>query len=161
IAATSADDAAAKATANGAKVMVPPMDVSDVGRMAVIMDPTHATVSVWQAKASKGIGIKGVPGALCWADLSTPDHNAASDFYSKTFGWKIAPGEHDTSGYLHISNGDEFIGGIPPAAHRNPNAPPHWLLYFQVDNCDASTAKAKELGAKVHLEPMTMEGVGR
>src|SRR5262249_50716061 len=91
----------------------------------------------------------------------TPDQNAASDFYSKTFGWKIAPGEHDTSGYLHISNGDEFIGGIPPAAHRNPNAPPHWLLYFQVDNCDASTAKAKELGAKVHLEPMTMEGVGR
>jgi hypothetical protein len=73
----------------------------------------------------------------------------------------VAPGEHDTSGYLHIKNGDKFIGGIPPAAHRNPNAPPHWLLYFFVEDCDASAAKAKELGAKLHMEPMTMEGVGR
>jgi predicted enzyme related to lactoylglutathione lyase len=98
---------------------------------------------------------------MCWADLSTPDQETAAAFYRKLFGWEIMAGEHDTSGYLHVKNGEQFIGGIPPAAHRNPNAPPHWMIYFQVEDCDASTAKAKELGANVFMGPMTMEGVGR
>ena len=54
-----------------------------------------------------------------------------------------------------------MIGGVPPAQHRNPNAPPHWLLYFYVTDADAATAKAKELGAQVYMGPMTMENVGR
>jgi predicted enzyme related to lactoylglutathione lyase len=161
IAAASADETAAKAAEAGGKVVVPAFDVTEVGRMAVLQDPTGAMFSLWQAKLSKGIGIAGVPGTLCWADLSTPSQETAAAFYKTVFGWEVAPGEHDTSGYLHIKNGEQFIGGIPPAAHRNPNAPPHWLLYFLVDDCDASAAKAKELGAKFYLEPMTMEGVGR
>jgi predicted enzyme related to lactoylglutathione lyase len=44
---------------------------------------------------------------------------------------------------------------------RNPNAPPHWLIYFLVADADASTNKAKELGATIYVAPMTMEGVGR
>ena len=35
------------------------------------------------------------------------------------------------------------------------------MPYFLVAECDASTAKAKELGAAVYMEPMTLEGVGR
>jgi len=44
---------------------------------------------------------------------------------------------------------------------RNPNAPPHWLAYFLTSNCDATATKAKQLGAKFFMEPMTMENVGR
>ena len=141
----------------------PAFDVQDVGRMAVVQDPAGAKFCVWQAKKNKGTGIAGVDGTLCWADLSTPDPAAAGKFYSGLFGWKVIEDKDDDppSGYLHIVNGDDFIGGIPPAAHRNPNAPPHWLAYFLVSSCDASTAKAKQLGAKAYMEPMTMEGVGR
>ena len=32
---------------------------------------------------------------------------------------------------------------------------------MHVRDADAATAKAKELGAKVYVEPMTMENVGR
>jgi len=39
--------------------------------------------------------------------------------------------------------------------------PPHWLLYFQTSNCDAAANKAKDLGAKFLLAPMTMENAGR
>jgi uncharacterized protein len=39
--------------------------------------------------------------------------------------------------------------------------PPHWLLYIDVDNCDNSTAKAKQLGAKVHIGPRSMPNIGR
>jgi predicted enzyme related to lactoylglutathione lyase len=162
VAAENADRAASQAAQLGAKVLAPAFDVFDVGRMAVIQDPTGAVFSVWQAKKHKGVGIAGVPGTLCWADLSTPDPNRAAKFYSGLFGWKITPGQgSEADAYLHIQNGDTFIGGIPPATHRDPKTPPHWLIYFNVSDVDTSAAEAMELGAKLHLPPMTMEGVGR
>ncbi|MBZ8138964.1 glyoxalase [Rubrivivax gelatinosus] len=42
----SVDDAAERATALGGSVLVPPMDVPGVGRMAVLRDPTGAAINV-------------------------------------------------------------------------------------------------------------------
>jgi uncharacterized protein len=157
----SADAAAAKAQQLGGKICAPAFDVMDVGRMAVIQDPTGAFFCVWQPKKSNGIGIAHVHGTLCWADLSTPDAKRASDFYSGLFGWQIFADPKDKSGYLHIKNGEHFIGGVPPASHRPPGVPPHWMAYFQVDDVDATANRAKGMGAKLYLAPMSMEGVGR
>ena len=157
----SADAAATKAQQLGGKILAPAFDVMDVGRMAVIQDPTGAVFCVWQANKNAGIGIAHVAGALCWADLSTPDPKRASDFYSGLFGWQVTADPKDPSGYLHIKNGEHFIGGIPPATQRPPKAPPYWLAYFLVDDVDASASKAKQMGANFYLPPMTMEGVGR
>jgi hypothetical protein len=126
--------------------------------MAVVQDPTGAAFCIWEAKDHTGIGIEGQSGTLCWADLSTPDQAAAAKFYSALFGWTFTPG---SEGYLHIKNGEAFIGGIQPATHRNPNAPPHWLIYIQVDKCGASTEKAKSLGANVFMGPMAIENAGQ
>src|SRR6478672_10866447 len=147
ISVNSADDAAAKAAQLGGKVCAPPFDVMDVGRMAVIQDPTNTVFAVWESKKHQGIGVAGVPGSLCWADLSTPDPARAQPFYEGLFGWKISAGEKDPSGYLHIQNGETFIGGVAPAQFRDPQAPPHWLIYYYVSDVDASTDKAKQLGA--------------
>ena len=41
--------------------------------------------------------------------------------------------------------------------HQNPtsrSAPPHWLPYFAVDDCDASMAQIQELGGQVFTGPM-------
>jgi uncharacterized protein len=157
----SANQAADTANQLGGTVLAPAFDVMEMGRMAVLQDPTGATFCVWQAAKNTGIGIAGVAGTLCWADLSTPDTKRAGDFYSGLFGWNIMAGENDKSGYLHIKNGEHFIGGIPPAEHRQPGVPAHWLAYFWVDDVDASAAKAKQLGAKLCLDPMTIENVGR
>ena len=131
------------------------------GRMAVIQDPTGAIFCVWQANQNAGIAVTGEPGTLCWADLSTPDPERAKTFYEGLFGWKLVLSQNDSNGYLHISNGDNFIGGVPPAQYRNPDVPPHWMLYFYVADVDASAAKATALGAAVHMAPMTVEKVGR
>jgi predicted enzyme related to lactoylglutathione lyase len=160
VATDDADHTAQLAGQAGGKVLAPPFDVYTFGRMAVIQDPAGAVFSVWQSKNHTGAGIAGVPGTLCWVDLNTPNPESVKQFYTGVFGWKIAPGD-DPSGYLHIKNGDEFIGGIPPASSQNPNAPPHWLPYILVADCDATTAKAKELGAQAYMEPMTIEHVGR
>ncbi len=161
IAVESADDSARRAQELGAKISAPPFDVFEYGRMAVIADPAGAMFSIWEAKKHHGSSITGVDGTVCWADLSTPDAAAASRFYSSLFGWQLTMGEHDPSGYLHIKNGADFIGGIPASAHRDPQEPPHWLIYFLASDCTAAAAKAKELGAQLLLEPMDMPNVGR
>jgi uncharacterized protein len=161
IAVANVDASAAKAPQLGGKVIAGPFDVMDAGRMAVVQDPTGAYFCIWQPNKSNGIQIAGVHGTLCWADLRTPDTKRASDFYSGLFGWEIAADPKDPSGYLHIKNGEQFIGGIPPAKYLQPGVPPHWLSYFMVDDVDATAAKAKGMGANLFLPPMTMEGVGR
>ena len=38
---------------------------------------------------------------------------------------------------------------------------PHWLPYFEVEDCDAAVADVERLGGKLTLEPMDMHGVGK
>jgi predicted enzyme related to lactoylglutathione lyase len=161
IATADADQTAVSATDLGGRVLAPPFDVGASGRMSVIQDPGGAVFNVWQPNQSQGIQIAGAEGTLCWADLATSDTEVAKKFYEELFGWSIATSEKDPSGYLHIKNGGEFIGGIPPSKYRDAKMPPHWLLYFFVKDVDASAAKAKQLGGAIHLEPMTVKGVGR
>jgi len=156
----SADGAVEAALDAGGRAIAGPFDVGDNGRMAVLQDATGAMVNVWEPRSHQGFGITDEPGTLCWADLSTPDAEAASAFYNAAFGWSFERGKDD-SGYLHIKNGNTYIGGVPPAATRSAGAPPHWMIYILAADCDLSAARAKELGARLYLEPMSMEGVGR
>jgi uncharacterized protein len=155
-----ADATAQRAGELGANVHMPPFDVMQFGRMSVISDPTGAVFSIWQPIQHSGVTVTGVDGTVCWADLNTPNVDKAKDFYSQLFGWTIKPGENDPSGYLHIQNGETYIGGIPPAEHRNPQAPPHWMIYFLVSDCAASTDKAKSLGAGILMPTQKIQSVG-
>ncbi len=146
VATANADETAAKVAPAGGKVIEGPFDVMTFGRMAVLQDPSGAPFAIWQANTHPGIGINGVHGTLCWADVTAPDTARAADFYKQVFGWTTSGG-NDSVGYLEVSNGGQMIGGIRPAEHGDPNAPPHWLVYFLVGNCDASTAKAQSGGA--------------
>lgn len=161
IAVEDADASTARAVELGATRLAGPFDVGTNGRMSMFLDPSGAAFAVWQAKAHPGIGIDNALGTLCWADLSTPDAEKSSEFYSGLFGWQITKGERDPSDYLHIHCGGRPIGGIQCTSERNPKAPPHWLVYFLVADCDESAAKAKAAGARFFVEPMTIEGVGR
>ena len=162
IAVENTDASVARARELGGTVIAGPIDVYDQGRMALLQDPTGAVFAVWQAKKGKGTGIAYVDGTLCWCDLSTPNPEQAGKFYSGLFGWQIVAGDEDPEhDYLHIKNGEHFIGGIPSTKHRAPGTPPHWLAYFLTSNCDASAEKAKQLGGRLYLPPMTMENVGR
>ena len=38
--------------------------------------------------------------------------------------------------------------------------PPHWGVYFSVEDCDATISKVTELGGKVVMDPMDIPDVG-
>jgi predicted enzyme related to lactoylglutathione lyase len=161
IAVSSADESAKKAEELGGKLLEAPFDVMDRGRAAVIQDPTGAVFSLWEAKKRSGIGVTADPGSFCWADLNTPDQARAKTFYENLFGWELKPGQDKESGYLHIVNGGNYIGGVPPAHPGSANNPPHWLIYFAAADVDKTAQQAKEMHAKILLEPTDFEGVGR
>ena len=101
-------------------------------------------------------------GTLCWADLSTPDQARAGQFYSDLFGWSVMKEDEDPAhNYWHIKNGEDFIGGIPPASQNQPGVPPHWLPYFTVSDCDATSQKANQFGARLYMPPTDFEDIGR
>jgi predicted enzyme related to lactoylglutathione lyase len=162
IAVENADASAARVEQLGGKVCAAPFDVFDAGRMAVVQDPTGAAFCLWQPNRNTGIGISANHGTLCWADLNTPDRGRAAEFYSGLFGWQIMKEDESSKhNYWHIKNGEEFIGGMPPAEQLPPGTPAHWLAYFTAADCDATAAEAKNLGATLYMPPADLENVGR
>ena len=160
ISVASADETAAKAKALGGTVVKEPFDVMDVGRMAVIIDPTGAAFCVWQPGTHTGYGVKGETNSVCWNELLTNDTARAIDFYTKLFGWTA-----DTHGgampYTEWKNGAEHAGGMMQIAPHMGPVPPHWGIYFAVEDCDAAFQKATSLGATAYVPPMDIENVGR
>jgi len=153
----SADAAAAKAKELGATILAPPFDVMEAGRMAVLQDPTGAALCVWQAGKNAGLGVVDEPGAFSWGELLTRDTVKAAAFYTALFGW----GTKADPVYTEWTTGGRSIGGMMAIEKEWGPVPPHWLAYFQVEDCDRSTDKAKGLGATVRLGPKDIPHVGR
>lgn len=157
----SADDATAKARELGGKILTEPFDVMDQGRMANIQDPTGATFAVWEAKKHTGAEVVNEPGAFCWNELYTPDPKAAGDFYSRLFGWTRGAMPLPTGQeYTIFKKGDAQVAGMMELP-KEWKVPPHWLVYFAVDDSDRTVRKASGMGAKVMMPPTDIPNVGR
>ena len=158
---TNVDESAEKAKALGATIMSGPLDVSEIGRMAVVQDPTGAVFALWQPKQHVGSGIYNVPGSFCWNELGTTDTEKAGEFYSKLCGWTRENFSESPIEYTMFKNGDRGAGGMYKITPDMGPIPPHWLVYFAVDDCDAKVQKAKELGGRVMKPADDIPGVGR
>jgi predicted enzyme related to lactoylglutathione lyase len=149
-----ADATIAKVKKAGGTVFVEPMDVMDVGRMAVFADPTGAAVAIWQPKSHKGAGIVNEPNTICWNELSTRDTSAAASFYQAVFGWDDVPADVGGMKYHEWKLGGQSIGGMMDMPGEVPaEVPAYWLTYFAVEDCDAAVAKATGSGAGVLVPP--------
>jgi predicted enzyme related to lactoylglutathione lyase len=81
-------------------------------------------------------------------ELNTTDLNKAQSFYNKLFDWKT----EDSKGaeginYKTIDVGKGTGGGM--MTQKIPGASSSWLPYVAVDDIEATTEKARKLGAKV------------
>ena len=149
-----ADVTVERAKQAGAMVFAEPMDVTDLGRMAVFADPMGAVIGVWQPKSFIGAELAGESGAFSWTELNTRDPLAARTFYAEVFGWEPNTFDMGGSDYTEWKLGDTTVGGMLSMPAMVPDdVPDHWLVYFGVDDTDATVARAAELGAVTLLPP--------
>jgi len=157
-----ADATVARAKEAGGTVLAGPMDVMDLGRMAVFTDSTGAVIGIWQPGTFVGAEIVKESNAVVWNELNTRDPEAAKSFYGAVFGWGFEEREFETGTYASIKVGEDSIGGMIDITGRAPDeVPAHWLVYFAVDDVDAAIAKATDSGGGVALEAFDIAEVGR
>jgi predicted enzyme related to lactoylglutathione lyase len=145
------DKDAAKASELGGQVTIPPMDLQ-MGRMAVIADPTGARFCIWNSEQMPGFKVKGEHGAFVWADLITPDKDKAREFYGGLFGWTWQETGEEFGNYTLVIKGEEQIAGF-----MNPmgeGQPPVWMPYFAVDSAEDVFKAATKAGAR-EMMPVT------
>jgi predicted enzyme related to lactoylglutathione lyase len=151
-----ADAVAAAVKDAGGSVLAEPMDVMDLGRMAVFADPTGAVFGIWQPGTFFGAALANEPSTLSWNELNTRDTVAAKEFYSSVFGWTYEDMEVENVGtYTGLQVDGKSVGGMLDITGRVPDeVPAHWLTYFAVEDTDATLEKLKELGGSVNFGPI-------
>ena len=170
----SADWATADAIQLGGRVLMPPFDVPEAGRMSVIEDPTGAVFCMWEAKGHRGAQLVNAAGAWNWSDLYTPDPSLAEPFYRSLFGWDATAvefGELTATMWRRPGYGDSLEKRDPGIRERHEQAgapegftdaigwliqndgPSRWNVTISVEDTDASAAKADELGGEVLVPP--------
>ncbi len=157
---TNCDETTGRVESLGGKVIKSPFDITDVGRMSVIQDPTGAHVCLWQPNKNMGAEAVNEVGAFCWTELITSDTKKACDFYTTLLGWTAEETQLGPIIYTFFKVGGENVGGM---IQKNPmmgNIPSAWLGYLAVNDCDKTVEQTKSLGGQVVMDPMDI-AVGR
>ena len=158
ISVSDADEITEKVKEADGDVIVEPMDVMDLGRMAFFTDPTGAAFGVWQAKEHKGADVVSEPGATAWHQVNTRDPEKATEFYKAVFGWECERLDTGGADYWQWELEGKNVGGMLRMGDDFPDdVPAHWIVYIAVEDADAAAEKAQEKGAELRAEPFTTE----
>ena len=156
------DALAKKVQDAGGKVLAPPFDVGDQGRMSVFQDPSGAVISSWQRNQMTGDFAQGDVGTFGWAELDGKGLDKAVPFYQKVFGWNPKTSEMSMEGqppYIEFQvDGESIAGCMDMGSNAPPQMPNYWLVYFNVDDVDKSFKSATGAGAKEMMGPQDFPG---
>lgn len=176
VAVASVDEASARVRAEGGTSLAAPVDMGDLGRMALVTDPAGAVLGLWEAREHLGAGLVDAPGAMCWNQLACREVDAARDFYGAVFGWVGITSPYETSTYTtwYLNGRDpgrepwgaggvgRAVAGMVEMDRSWPrDLPAHWLVCFAVDDCDRVADTVGDLGGEVSVEPLDVADVGR
>lgn len=153
------DAAAARVTELGGSVHVPPRDIPEVGRFAVVADPQAAAFVLFKsAMPDEEPADPRTQGHVGWHELYTTDWEKALAFYSELFGWQKdqAMDMGEMGIYQLFSHEGRQIGGMFNKPADVPAT--FWLYYFNTGNIDEAGQKVTRGGGRVLLEPMEVPG---
>ena len=149
---------AQKVTAAGGTLVMAPFDVGDQGRMAVFQDPSGAFISAWQTTRMGGFEATG-GGTFGWADLNARGYEAVLPFYEQVFGWTPTSVGTPERPYAEFHLGGRAILGATEMDPMVPDGVPnYWLVYFNVDDVDATHRAAIESGGRELVPPIDFPG---
>jgi uncharacterized protein len=153
---TDVDEALERAKNNGGTILAEPMDIPNVGRLAVIADPQGAVVAAFSPQGDPPVN----EGVFVWDELLTTDVDEAKRFYGEVFGWTSRDMPMGDSTYtIFMRAGDVDVGGL--MKRPDERIPPNWTTYIGTENVDATVKRANELGATTINGPMDIPGQGR
>lgn len=140
-----------EAVGHGGQVLVPAMDIADLGTMAQVIDVGGAVIGMWQPGSFPGFGMLAETGAPSWFELHTRDYQKSIEFYRDVFGWQTHVVSDDPEfRYTVLDRGGEWMAGIADASGYLPEGvPAHWSVYFGVDDTDAALTKVVALGGTI------------
>ncbi|MGH2555944.1 MAG: VOC family protein [Actinomycetota bacterium] len=93
-------------------------------------------------------------GTFCWIDLGTTDVQGSKAFYGELFGWEF----EDLPGYTMCRLDGKVVTGLH---EHSEDEGTHWSSYISIEDVDAATATAVQLGATVTVEPSEIPGAAR
>jgi uncharacterized protein len=135
-----------------------PETVGDTGVLAFLGAPGGGTIGIWQAGTHTGSHLYDEPGALAWAELSTPEPQAAVGFLQQLFGHEVTEYPQDDGGSYStlLVQGGEVAGVVPAEAGEDAG----WQVYFGVADLPMAVQAAVEAGGRVLVEPDDHPGHG-
>src|SRR5262245_32595642 len=103
-----------------------------------------------------------IRGRFVWHELMTTDPEAAKAFYTAVIGWGTKEWEGPNPYTLWLW-GESQMGGLMelPKEARAQGARPYWIAYIGAPDVDATTSRARELGATVDVPPTDIPTIGR
>jgi len=155
------DQAIAKVKSLGGSTLSDVIDIPGVGKMQMLKDPQGVTFYVIQPTPREGApDDEPAVGEASWIELMTTDLEAAKTFYQQLFGWQ--PGEAHDMGpigtYQLFNRGSRMMGGMMKKPADMAQVPPHWAIYFRVDDVNAAAERVKANGGQVLNGPMEVPG---
>ena len=144
----------------GGKIHREAWDVPDVGRIAVVGDPTGANFNIMAPFPREGgsLAPSSALGAVGWNEAHVGDLDVAWNFYSQMFGWTkgtVMP-MGDMGDYVLLQIDGKDIGGM--MKRQDPLPMPMWLYYFNVDGIEAAAARITKAGGTIAMGPHQVPG---
>ena len=154
-----ADPIARAIQENGGTMIAEPMAVGAYGRLAVFTDPAGAFFGIWEPADFAGAELVNEPGTFSWNELNTGNAAAAKDFYGRVFGWEFENRETENAdGYTVCSVDGNRVAGMLAMSDRVPaEIPPHWNVYFAVEDVEATIEQVKAGGGDHVMGPIEVE----
>ncbi|MGH6860863.1 MAG: VOC family protein [Phyllobacterium sp.] len=101
-------------------------------------------------------------GEFIWYELLTSDPSAAEEFYTHVVGWGAQDAGNPTVKYTLLSVDKAPVAGLMSTGDGCvTGVEAMWSGHILVDDVDRTSARIKEMGGKVHVDPMEIPGVGR
>ncbi|WGD37377.1 VOC family protein [Lysinibacter sp. HNR] len=94
--------------------------------------------------------IQNTTGEPVWIDFFSSDPAAASEFYTKLFGWTSREDGNELGGYTNFFLGGKHIAGLMPN-NTNGAAPDAWTVYLHTNNAEATANAITKAGGSVQL----------
>ncbi|MFG2791470.1 VOC family protein [Streptomyces sp. NPDC048419] len=128
--------------AAGGQVVTAPMPLADLGTAALVTDPEGAVFGLWEPAGHPGFGKRHGTGSFAWAELYARDTEAANVFYGELF--------HEA---LFGPDAKPDFGRAPVSDVFPAEMPPHFLVHFGVDDCEAVLDTVSRLGGRIQAPP--------